>query len=116
EMAEPCPAGGLKVKLTYVGKVPTTPEVVDIAPSWFDRTVVPAGLNCTTPSTSQSPAVREILVMLVCVPLVIATERALDEIYSPTLPALALLLVVVPTIPFVWLGVKLPVALRVVKA
>jgi hypothetical protein len=40
---------------------------------------------------------------------------ALFVIYSPTLPALALLFVVVPTIPLVWEGVKLPVLDNVVK-
>ena len=43
-------------------------------------------------------------------------DATVDETYSPTLPALALLLVVVPTMPFVCDGVKLPVDESVVKA
>lgn len=56
------------------------------------------------------------LVALMIVPLVNDVDVQVALTYSPTLPALTLLLVVVPTMPFVWLGVKFPVALSVVKA
>lgn len=46
--------------------------------------------------------------------MVVTVDVTLE--YSPTLPALALLFVVVPTIPLVWLGAMAPVALSVVKA
>jgi hypothetical protein len=81
--------------------------------------VVPAGLVATVPHTSQSPAVKEIDVTFAGVPEVNETAeptRIVEEIYSPILPAFALLFVVVPTIPEVWLGVIVPVALIVVKA
>lgn len=55
------------------------------------------------------------LVTLVAVEFEMATVVAVFVTYSPTLPAFALLFVVVPTIPFVCEGVKLPVDESVVK-
>lgn len=55
------------------------------------------------------------LVTLVGVPLVNATEDAVAVTNSPTLPALALLFVVVPTMPEVWDGVMVLLAASVVK-
>ena len=83
-----------------------------------DDDVAPLATYCTAPLTSQSPAVKDIEVTLALVTVVKAMaepEATVLEIVSPTLPALALLLVVVPTIPEVWEGVKLPVEARVVK-
>lgn len=57
------------------------------------------------PTTSQSPAVRLMLVMLVAVAFVREMPAGDDEMYSPTLPAFALLFVVVPTMPAVCEGV-----------
>lgn len=94
-------------------------EVVLMPPCIRVTTVEPAGLAATVPHTSQSPAVNEIDVTLAGVPDVRATAEpaATDELTnSPTLPAFALLFVVVPTMPFVCDGVKLPVADSVVKA
>lgn len=64
--------------------------------------VVPAGIYPTRPLTSQSPAVKEIDVIFVPVPLVSETgapEPTVEAIYSPTLPAPAESFVVVPTMP-----------------
>lgn len=62
------------------------------------------GLKTTCPETSQSPAVRDMDVIFVSVAVVKAIGDAcatLAEMYSPTLPALALLFVVVPMMPSV---------------
>ncbi len=64
----------------------------------------PPRAQLTTPETSQSPAVKEMLPMFVPAPLVTATPEANGitfSTYSPPLPACALLLVFVPTIPAV---------------
>ena len=78
--------------------------------------VDPAGTNSVSPQTSQSPAVSETLVAFAGVELLIEVPVVVFVRYSPTLPAFALLFVVVPTMPFVCEGVKLPVLLSVVNA
>lgn len=90
-------------------------EVELAPPPKKDKTVVPAGVNCKTPDTSQSPAVREMEVTLAGVAVVRDTEEVVALVNSPTLPALALLFVVVPTMPLVWEGVKFPLDASVVK-
>jgi hypothetical protein len=69
--------------------------------------IVPVGAICKDPHTFQSPAVREIDVAFATTPFVSATPVAEFETYSPTLPAAALLFVVVPMMPEVVLNVKL---------
>jgi hypothetical protein len=54
--------------------------------------------------------------MFVTAPLLSETPDAVAVTYSPTLPAFALSFVVVPTIPAVLDGVKVPVLLSVVNA
>ena len=66
------------------------------------------------PQTSQSPGVSESVTILAFVEVVRGTALAVAVRNSPTDPALALLLVVVPTIPFVWLGVIAPLGDTVV--
>jgi hypothetical protein len=66
--------------------------------------------------TSQSPGVSETLVALKFVPDVTDVPVDVFVRISPTLPALALLLAVVPTMPAVCEGVIAPVALSVVNA
>jgi hypothetical protein len=76
-----------------------------------------AGIVAPTAETSQSPAVSEIDVMFAAVAVVNATElpdETVETIYSPTLPAFALLFVVVPTMPAVCDGVIVDVATSVV--
>lgn len=70
-----------------------------------DVDVVALPLKMIAPKTSQSPAVRLMLVQFAGVAVVSATAVPVAVTYSPTLPAFALLFVVVPTIPAVWLGV-----------
>lgn len=80
--------------------------------------VVPGLLVPILPHTSQSPAVRLIDVTLAATLVVSATGEpsgTVAEMNSPTLPALALLFVVVPTIPAVCEGVIVPDANTVVK-
>lgn len=84
------------------GLVPNVLFVVLIPPLIFCNIVVlpPPGAN--SPQTSQSPAVSEIDVIVLDV--FVTRDTALPDvmtelIYSPTLPAAALSLVVVPTIP-----------------
>jgi hypothetical protein len=77
---------------------PSVAEVVLMLPITPVTVVVPAGLKRTTAVTSQSPAVRDIDVTFVTVPLVSETVLAVPVMYSPTLPAVALLLVETPTI------------------
>ena len=75
--------------------------------------------NPVVPSTSQSPAVRLIEVTLAFVLFVRETGEACATpalTYSPMLPAFALSLVVVPTIPLVLDGVNVPVDESVVNA
>src|SRR5574337_680301 len=69
-----------------------------------------------TACTSQSPAVKETLVILAGVFVVRETPDAVAVINSPTLPAFALSASVVPTIPAVVEGVNVPMLLNVVKA
>lgn len=78
--------------------MPKVALVVDMAISKLKLTVRAPPMQAT-PDTSQSPAVKEILVMLVAVALVSETPLAVDLTYSPTLPAVALLTVVTPTRP-----------------
>lgn len=78
--------------------------------------VVAAPSNSILPVTSQSPADREIEVIFAVVFVVRLTPVPVAVTYSPTLPTFALLLVVVPTMPEVCEGVKLPVDERVVAA
>lgn len=96
--------------------VPNVAEVVLIPAAIVLTFVEPAGLMPQIPITSQSPADRLILVPFNDVPEVAEVASVLAVIYSPTLPALALLLVVVPTMPLVCEGVKLPVEDSVVAA
>ena len=73
----------------------------------------------TNPVTSQSPAVSEIDVTFFAVVEVSDTAdpaNTADETYSPTLPALASLLVVVPFIPVSCPGVSSPVTPKVPDA
>jgi len=79
-------------------------------------TVLAAGTVVTVPATSQSPAVSDMLATLADVLDVSPVPDVALVRSSPTLPAFALLFVVVPTIPFVWLGVIVPVATIVVAA
>jgi len=80
-------------------------------------TVVAAATQTIFPLHCQSPAVRVIDVIFVCVPVLRFTVLSAteDDIYSPTLPALALSADVVPTIPDVVEGVIVLVAWRVVN-
>jgi hypothetical protein len=86
------------VPLLIPGKVALT---VVIAPCI--AVAVLARVNPTLPETSQSPAVREMLVRSMVVPVVRAVPDCVAVTNSPTDPADALLLVVVPMIPAVWL-------------
>lgn len=116
-----------------------SPEYDPIGPSVTDVELIPAvifvtevelvGVKQTTPSTSQSPAVRLIDAMFWVVPLL--RETGVLELlwhpvgeppfvtwaqtYSPTLPAFALLFVVVPAMPAVCDGVMMPLAAIVVN-
>lgn len=81
-------------------------DVVFTLPWTTDTVVVPAGIKVIPPVTSQSPAVSEMLAMFTGTPAVgMETFVPVAVTYSPTLPAFALLLVVVPTMPAVWDGV-----------
>lgn len=76
--------------------------MVDIHATIKDVVVVAAGFVETFPSHIQSPAVKETLVTFVAVLLVSATAlptKTVDEIYSPTFPAVAFPPFVTPTIP-----------------
>lgn len=85
-------------------------EVV-LIPCWNEVIVDPAPpLYCTTPETSQSPAVKLMLVALNAVPLVSDVPLVVLVTNSPTDPAFALSFVVVPTMPAVEDGVIAPVA------
>lgn len=77
--------------------------------------MVPAGSKSISPIHCQSPAVRETEVTSADVFVVMDTDDAELEIYSPTLPACALSPNVVPTIPDVVEGVMVLVACRVVN-
>src|SRR5436190_13417087 len=72
--------------------------------------IIADGTKLILPHTSQSPAVKEILVTSVAVAEGMLTpgDEATEELtYSPTEPAAALSLVVVPIIPLVELNVIL---------
>jgi hypothetical protein len=78
--------------------------VADVVLIAAKRPVAPVPTAChTSPHTSQSPAVSEIEVTLAGVLLVkvIPGVVTVEEMNSPTAPAAALLLVVVPTMPAV---------------
>lgn len=82
------------------GIVGSVAEAVLIAPTI--PVIVPEGLNATFPYTCQSPAVNVMLVIFAATFEVKATAdptKTVDDINSPTLPAAALLFVVVPIIP-----------------
>lgn len=86
-------------------------------PTKAETVVVPAGLKNALPAHCQSPAVKETEVRFAGTPLVsetVASETE-DEMYSPTLPALALSAAVVPTIPDVVDGVNVLVDVSVVN-
>ena len=77
-------------------------------PALAVKLVVAAILMPTEPKIFQSPAVKEMLVIVfpVNAPVALLSETAEptatdEDTTSPTLPALALLFVVVPTIPAV---------------
>jgi len=73
--------------------------------------------NVMLPHTSQSPAVKLMLVILAAVEFVSETPDGTEDVmYSPTLPACALLFVVVPTMPATWAGVIVLLAVTVVAA
>jgi len=81
--------------------------------------VVPPPLKPSVPKTSQSPAVSEMLVIVLGALLTKETAAPMatdDVITSPTLPAFAALFVVVPTIPAVCDGVIVLLAVIVVNA
>lgn len=95
--------------------LPRLAEVVLVAAANAETVVLPAGINTILPDTSQSPAVKDTEVMLAGAPEDRETPLAELVWNSPTLPALALLLVLVPTIPAVWDGVMVLLAVIVVK-
>lgn len=96
-------------------KGPGVAEVVLIPASYEVSTVPEAELNLSTPITSQSPAVKLMLVAFIVAPVDMEVPVVVLVTYSPTLPAFALLLVVVPTMPLVCEGVKLPLEASAVK-
>jgi hypothetical protein len=110
------PVPKVPLKTAELANAPKVAEVCDTPVCTEVVTVVPAGVNWLTADTSQSPAVNARLVTLATVPEVNATLAPVAVRYSPTLPAFALLFVVVPTMPAVCEGVNVPVAERVVKA
>jgi hypothetical protein len=107
DMSIPCPVGsvrGRKACPPEPGNVGRAADVVLMPPCSLLTTVEAPVTTPTFPQTSQSPAVSEILVTLAPTPVVSATAdpvATLLETNSPTLPALALLFVVVPTMPAV---------------
>jgi hypothetical protein len=99
-----------------LGLVGMVALVVLTHPTTEDVVVPALGLVTTVPHTSQSPAVSVIDVMSVGFPVDKETPlpiKTVDSNISPTNPALALSLVVVPTMPLV---VGLKVIELVVKA
>jgi hypothetical protein len=96
-----------KLKLLESGSAGSAEEVL-MPPAKKDGTVVPALANEMLPEQSQSPAVNETEVTVAATLLVSETPVAELLTNSPTLPALALLFVVVPTMPEVWTGVIAP--------
>jgi hypothetical protein len=96
----------------WKGEAGNVADVVLMAALTLPIIVDPAAVNIILPHTSQSPADKLIDVQLAGVALVKETAVPVAVTYSPTLPVFALLLVVVPTMPLVCEGVKLPVAVR----
>lgn len=96
----------------YCPNAPSVAEVVEIDARIAETVVEPAGVNRMVPDTSQSPAVRLTLVQFVETFVVSEVVFVVPVGISPTLPAFALLFVVVPTIPAVWEGVIAPVAVN----
>lgn len=91
---------------------PNVALVVDVPLNALTRLVVVVSCKNVVPHTSQSPAVRERLVILATVPVesdMAEPEPTTDSVYSPNAPAFALLFVVVPVMPAVWLGIIAPV-------
>jgi hypothetical protein len=89
-------------------RVPKTAEVVTIEDTVKVKDVVGAGCLHAIAHTSQSPAVNVIEVMFVGTPVVYGTAAptaTVLETYSPTFPAEAESLVVVPTNCFPWITV-----------
>jgi hypothetical protein len=84
-------------------------------PSNRDTVVVPAGMKVKEALTSQSPAVREILVTLRGVAVVMLTPVPVAVTCSPTLPAAGLSFVTVPLMPMVEVGDIRPLAPIVVN-
>lgn len=103
------PAGALYQEVntsdTPVAAVPTVAEVVLIPTVRPVTIVVPAGIVCTSPSTSQSPAARLMLAAFAVTDDVTEVEAVVAVTYSPTEPAFALSFVAVPAIPAVLDGV-----------
>ena len=93
--------------LVILGAAGIEADVVEIPRTHCETVAV--GVTQAVPLTSQSPAVRLILMIFVGVAVLIEVVELDAVTNSPMLPALALLLVVVPTMPFVWEGVTAPV-------
>ena len=110
------PAGNASCCNVKFGSPGSAAEVAETPSAICVEVVVPAGLKLALHVTSQSPAVKLTLVAFSGVVVVIGVVLVVLVRISPTLPAFALLFVVVPTIPFVWLGVNVPVLLNVVNA
>jgi hypothetical protein len=92
----------ISVKLP--GVVESVAEIVFIVACKDATVVLLPPRKFASSHTSQSPAVRDIDVILAGVTVVRETadpEAIVELTYSPTLPAVALLFVTVPTIPFV---------------
>jgi hypothetical protein len=108
---DPTPDAALTPPITwFCEKLPKVDDAVETPVPMF-VTVAPALMvNCETHDTSQSPAVRLTLVELVVTFVVREVVLVVFVRISPTLPAAALLLVVVPTMPAVCDGVIAPVA------
>ena len=90
--------------------VPITSDDNDMAPVIIVTLVVACVSNVSAQSTSQSPAVSEILVssaLVEVVNVILEAGTISDTLYSPTLPSAALLFVVVPITPDVVLNVML---------
>ncbi|WP_217589743.1 hypothetical protein [Burkholderia sp. GbtcB21] len=109
------PVNGINSAWTVFGMVPNVALVVEIPTVKLEIVEEPPGLNRITPLTSQSPAVSDTLVALAAVAVVRLVPLVELVAYSPMLPALALSLVVVPTMPAVLDGVIALVAWSVVN-
>jgi hypothetical protein len=101
-----------------LGAVGVVAELVLIQ-LWTFVVPLPEMVSATLPAHVQSPAVNVTLVTFAATLFDTVTAdpaSTVDETNSPTLPAFALLIVVVPTIPLVCDGVITPLALMVVAA